>query len=154
MRIKTSKKLMHYLSGKEALLRELAVAIETIVLSREEGLSESLEEEEGENAGKVVEGGDEGRDGLRRRRRRTRGRKSDGGDADAREESMQRVLDIVQHVLKVGSEEVFGSDGVFPLQHFQDGSMMTDFLGREECRTFVLGNQVWLLLQCLQTLTM
>ena len=147
MRIETSKKLKHYLSGKEALLRELAVAIETIVLAKEEGLSENLEEEEGENAGKVAEGGDETRDGLRRRRRRTRGRKSDGGDADAREESMQRVLDIVQHVLKVGSEEVFGSDGVFPLQHFQDGSMMTDFLGREECRTFVLGNQVWLLLK-------
>ena len=93
------------------MLRELAVAIETIVLSKEEGLAEDLEEEveEGENAGKVVEGGDEGeaRDGLRRRRRRTRGRKSDGGDADAREESMQRVLDIVQHVLKVGSEEVY-----------------------------------------------
>ena len=107
---------MHYLSGKEALLRELAVAIETIVLAKEEGLSENLEEEEGENSGKVVEGGNEGetRDGLRRRRRRTRGRKSDGGDADAREESMQRVLDIVQHVLKVGSKEVYGSDGVFP----------------------------------------
>ena len=146
------QKLKHYLSGKEALLRELAVAIETIVLAKEEGLAEE-EEEEGENSGKVVEGGDETRDGLRRRRRRTRGRKSDGGDADAREESMQRVLDIVQHVLKVGSEESYGSDGVFPLQHFQDGSMMTDFLGREECRTFVLGNQVWLLLQCLQTLT-
>ena len=129
------------------MLRELAVAIETIVLAKEEGLSENLEEEEGENSGKVVEGGDEGeaRDGLRRRRRRTRGRKSDCGDADAREESMQRVLDIVQHVLKVGSEEVYGSDSVFP--HFQDGSMMTDFLGREECRTFVLGNQVWLLLK-------
>ena len=147
------QKLKHYLSGKEALLRELAVAIETIVLAKEEGLSENLEEEEGENSGKLVEGGDETRDGLRRRRRRTRGRKSDGGDADAREESMQRVLDIVQHVLKVGSTEVYGSDGAFPLQHFQDGSMMTDFLGREECRTFVLGNQVWLLLQCLQTLT-
>ena len=103
MRIETSNKFIHYLSGKEALLRELAVAIETIVLAKEEGLSENLEEE-GENAGKVVEGGDETRDGLRRRRRRTRGRKSDGGDADAREESMQRVLDIVQYVLKVGSE--------------------------------------------------
>ena len=101
------------------MLRELAVAIETIVLAKEEGLAEE-EEEEGENSGKVVEGGNEGeaRDGLRRRRRRTRGRKSDGGDADAREESMQRVLDIVQHVLKVGSEEVYGSDGAFPHQHF------------------------------------
>ena len=129
------------------MLRELAVAIETIVLAKEERLAEDLEEEEAKNAGKVVEGGDEARDGLRRRRRRTRVRKSDGGDADVREESMQRVLDIVQHVLKVGSEEVYGSEGVFPLQHFQDGSMMTDFLGREECRTFVLGNQVWLLLK-------
>ena len=147
MRIQTSKKFIHYLSGKEALLRELAVAIETIVLAKEERLAEDLEEEEAKNAGKVVEGGDETRDGLRRRRRRTRVRKSDGGDADVREESMQRVLDIVQHVLKVGSTEVYGSDGAFPLQHFQDGSMMTDFLGREECRTFVLGNQVWLLLK-------
>ena len=27
-------------------------------------------------------------------------------------------------------------------QDLQDGSMLTDFLGREECRTFVLGDQV------------
>ena len=54
-----------------------------------------------------MEGGEEGEErseGFRRRRRtRTRGRNSDGGgDAEEGEESMQRVLDIVQHVLKVG----------------------------------------------------
>ena len=134
------------------MLRELAVAIETILLAKEEKLTESLEEEEenedrpGQREGiKGVDGdkGDvgrssHGREGFRRRRRtnerksdgnepyvegdegrfdpegsgkrrqrrtRTRGRKSDDGDGDDAkeegEESMQRVLDIVQHVLKV-----------------------------------------------------
>ena len=128
------------------MLQELAVAIETIVLAKEEKLTEkNLEEEEeerrvGGEGIKGVEGDVErsghGREGFRRRRRtrtterkvdggepyvegdegrfdpegcgrrrqrrtRTRGRRSDDGD-DAKEESMQRVLDIVQHVLKVG----------------------------------------------------
>ena len=88
------------------LLRELAVAIETIVLGKEEEIRE--EERQGI---KGVEGGEgerrsDGDQGFssRRRRTRSRGGKSDGGGgvAEEGEELMQRVLDIVQHVLKVG----------------------------------------------------
>ena len=87
------------------MLRELAVAIETIVLAKEERPAENLEGKTSQGGGEVGEG--EGRsdreEGLRRRRRtRTRGAKSDVGDAEEGEESMQRVLDIVQSVLKVG----------------------------------------------------
>ena len=95
------------------MLRELAAAIETIVLAKEERPAENLEGEERPGGGggvKGVEGGEgEGRsdreEGLSRRRRRTRtrGAKSDVGAAEEGEESMQRVLDIVQCVLKVGS---------------------------------------------------
>lgn len=96
------------------MLRELAVAIETIVLAKEERLAtENLEGEDRSGGGecvKVVEGGEgEGRpnreEGFTRRRRRTRtrGAKIDLGAAEERDELMQRVLDIVQCVLKVGS---------------------------------------------------
>ena len=96
------------------MLRELAAAIETIVLAKEERPAENLEGEERPGGGggvKGVEGGEgEGRfdreeEGLSRRRRRTRtrGAKSDVGAAEEGEESMQRVLDIVQCVLKVVS---------------------------------------------------
>ena len=88
------------------LLRELAVAIETIVLGKEGEIRE--EERQGI---KGVEGGEgerrsDGDEGFssRRRRTRSRGGKSDGGGGGGEEgeELMQRVLDIVQHVLKVG----------------------------------------------------
>ena len=96
------------------MLRELAAAIETIVLAKEERPAENLEGEERPGGGggvKGEEGGEgEGRfdreeEGLSRRRRRTRtrGAKSDVGAAEEGEESMQRVLDIVQCVLKVVS---------------------------------------------------
>ena len=89
-------------SEKESLLQDLASSIETILFTREEeAKKEKANKEEGQGSDKKVVRDDK-EEVLRGRRRRTRGRSDDIlDDLDAREKSMQRVLDIVQHVLKV-----------------------------------------------------
>ena len=89
-------------SEKESLLQDLATSIETILFTREEEAKKEKEDkEEGQGSGKK-DVRDDKEEVLRGRRRRTRGRSDDIlDDLDAREKSMQRVLDIVQHVLKV-----------------------------------------------------
>ena len=89
-------------SEKESLLQDLASSIETILFTREEeAKKEKANKEEGQGSDKKVVRDDK-EEVLRGRRRRTRGRSDETfDDLDAREKSMQRVLDIVQHVLKV-----------------------------------------------------
>lgn len=89
-------------SEKESLLQDLASSIETILFTREEeAKKEKADKEEGQGSDKKVVRDDK-EEVLRGRRRRTRGRSDETfDDLDAREKSMQRVLDIVQHVLKV-----------------------------------------------------
>ena len=89
-------------SEKESLLQDLASSIETILFTREEeAKKEKADKEEGQGSDKKVVRDDK-EEVLLGRRRRTRGRSDDIlDDLDAREKSMQRVLDIVQHVLKV-----------------------------------------------------
>ena len=89
-------------SEKESLLQDLASSIETILFTREEEAKKEKEDkEEGQGSVKKVVRDDK-EEVLRGRRRRTRGRSDETfDDLDAREKSMQRVLDIVQHVLKV-----------------------------------------------------
>ena len=89
-------------SEKESLLQDLASSIETILFTREEeAKKEKANKEEGQGSDKKVVRDDK-EELLRGRRRRTRGRSDETfDDLDAREKSMQRVLDIVQHVLKV-----------------------------------------------------
>ena len=89
-------------SEKESLLQDLASSIETILFTREEKAKRAkADKEEGQGSDKKVVRDDK-EEVLRGRRRRTRGRSDETfDDLDAREKSMQRVLDIVQHVLKV-----------------------------------------------------
>ena len=89
-------------SEKESLLQDLASSIETILFTREEeAKKEKANKEEGQGSDKKIVRDDK-EEVLRGRRRRTRGRSDETfDDLDAREKSMQRVLDIVQHVLKV-----------------------------------------------------
>ena len=89
-------------SEKESLLQDLASSIETILFTREEDAKkEKANKEEGKGSVKKVVRDDK-EEVLLGRRRRTRGRSDETfDDLDAREKSMQRVLDIVQHVLKV-----------------------------------------------------
>ena len=89
-------------SEKESLLQDLASSIETILFTREEEAKRAkADKEEGQGSDKKVVRDDK-EEVLRGRRRRTRGRSDETfDDLDTREKSMQRVLDIVQHVLKV-----------------------------------------------------
>ena len=83
-------------------MQDLASSIETILFTREEEAKRAkADKEEGQGSDKKVVRDDK-EEVLRGRRRRTRGRSDETlDDLDAREKSMQRVLDIVQHVLKV-----------------------------------------------------